>query len=102
MSNRVRVLLHTLAPDEGPDGLVAAYHRISEELSGTPGLLGNELMHSVLDPGAFVVMSEWESLAAFRAWEEGAAHRPTTAPLRPYQDRRRQDRYGMYEVVARY
>ncbi|MEU7834270.1 MULTISPECIES: antibiotic biosynthesis monooxygenase [unclassified Nonomuraea] len=102
MSNRLRVLLHTVAPESGPSGLEQAYRQISEELAGTPGLLGNELMHSLLDPGTFVVMSEWESLEAFRVWEEGSTHRQSTAPLRPYQDQRRQDRYGIYEVVAFY
>lgn len=86
MTGRVRVVLHVRAPDRGgPAEIAEAYHRISARLSGTPGLLGNELMRSVLREHEFMVMSEWADLDAFRSWEEGAEHREQTAPLRPYQ-----------------
>lgn len=99
---RVRVLVYTAAPGTEPDAVAEAYHRISADLAGTPGLLGNELMRSAADSADYVVMSEWESLAAFRTWEEGQSHRNTTAPLRPYQDYRRGSPFGLYEVVASY
>lgn len=102
MSRPVRVLLYAADPVEEPDAVAAAYHRISNELAGTAGLRGNELMRSLTDPAGFVVMSEWESLAAFRAWEDGPTHRTTTAPLRPFQDRRRGVPFGLYEVAASY
>lgn len=99
---RVRVLLY-LAPSETEPGAVdEAYHRISADLAATPGLVGNQLMRSVTEPAGYIVMSEWESLRAFQAWEEGPTHRDTTAPLRPYQDRRRGSPFGLYEVVASY
>jgi heme-degrading monooxygenase HmoA len=89
---------------DGPDAerVVAAYHQISGDLSGTDGMLGNELLRDVLDPSSFVVLSEWESLAAFRAWEQGSAHRGTTSPLRPFQDKDRERPFGLYEVPAAY
>ncbi|MCO1580339.1 antibiotic biosynthesis monooxygenase [Crossiella sp. SN42] len=100
MSARARVLLFAAA--ERPQDVVAAYHRISQDLDGTPGLLGNELLREVSAPaGRFVVISEWASLAAFQDWERGSAHRDTTAPLRPYQDTSR-GRFGVYEVLAGY
>ncbi|MGH3645683.1 MAG: antibiotic biosynthesis monooxygenase family protein [Micromonosporaceae bacterium] len=104
--SRVRVLVYAAAPDAEPDAVDRAYHRISESLAGTPGLLGNELMRSLTGTeagsDAYIVMSEWESMAAFRAWEEGPNHRGTTAPLRPYQDSRRGSPFGLYEVIANY
>jgi heme-degrading monooxygenase HmoA len=99
---RVRVLVYAADPEAEPEAVGAAYRTISEELAGTPGLVGNELMRSVSDPASYVVMSEWESMAAFRTWEEGPSHRGTTAPLRPYQDRRAGGPFGLYEVVASY
>lgn len=100
--NRLRVLLHAIAPGDDPGAIERAYHDISTALAGTPGLLGNELLSSTLEPGRFIVMSEWESAEAFRTWEEGAGHRGTTAPLRPYQDRSRGTPFGIYEVTATY
>ncbi|SDQ35906.1 antibiotic biosynthesis monooxygenase family protein [Thermostaphylospora chromogena] len=102
MSRRVRVLVYVRLPDGDPDGVTRAYHRVSRELAGTAGLLGNELLRSVHDPREFAVLSEWESMAAFRAWERTAAHRRTTAPLRPYQDRTRGPGFAVYAVEAAY
>lgn len=100
--SRVRVLVYAAPPDDQPDAVDDAYHRISAALAGTPGLVGNDLMRSAGEPHSFIVMSEWENLAAFQAWEQGQSHRNTTAPLRPYQDARPAGSFGLYEVVASY
>ncbi|ADJ47188.1 antibiotic biosynthesis monooxygenase [Amycolatopsis mediterranei S699] len=100
--SRVRVLIYAAAPESDTGGVTEAYHRISAELSGTPGLLGNELMQSLGEARSFVVMSEWADLDAFRKWETGPDHRGTTSPLRPYQDASRGSAFGLYQVVASY
>lgn len=99
---RVCVLLFAVAPPTGPAAVVDAYHRVSQQLAGTPGLLRNALLELVDPPGRMVVLSEWSSMAAFRAWEEGTAHRQTTAPLRPYQDPGLSPAFGIYRVAAEY
>jgi heme-degrading monooxygenase HmoA len=98
---RVQVMIFAASPD-GPDAITQAYHGISRDLDGTPGLLRNALLERVDRPGSFVVLSEWESLDAFRAWEDGPAHRTTTSPLRPYQDHSRGESFGIYSVAAEY
>jgi heme-degrading monooxygenase HmoA len=95
-----RVLLFLNAPD--PADVERGYHQISRDLAGTPGLLRNELLHDIHEPHRFVVLSEWESHDAFRAWEDGAAHRTTTAPLRPYQDADIGRPFGVFVVTAAY
>jgi heme-degrading monooxygenase HmoA len=99
---KVRVLLYATSPSDDPVAVETAYHLISRDLVGTPGLLGNELLRSVHQPADFVVVSDWESLAAFHSWEQGCGHRGTTAPLRPYQSRQRGAPFGIYEVMAAY
>ncbi|MER5772339.1 antibiotic biosynthesis monooxygenase family protein [Streptomyces sp. NPDC001985] len=94
------MLIWHRAPVDEPDAVQRAYERISGGLAGTPGLLGNELLRGVDDPGRLVVMSEWESLAAFKAWERTADHRPATSGLRRYQDRDRDRFFEIYEVTA--
>jgi heme oxygenase (mycobilin-producing) len=86
VSDRIRVLLYHRAQDADVERLLVAYRRVAAELRGTPGLLQDELLRSTLDPDAFVLLSEWESMAAFREWESRPDHRATTAPLRPYRD----------------
>jgi heme-degrading monooxygenase HmoA len=98
--SRVRVMIWAVVPADGPDAVEAAYHEISRHLVGTPGLVGNQLMRSAHDPSRFVVVSEWTSMAEFAAWEQGTSHRPTTSPLRPFQDPDR--RPVIYEEVAAY
>jgi heme-degrading monooxygenase HmoA len=100
VSPRVRVIVYSVTPDDDPDAVEAAYHRICADLKGTPGLLGNELLRRVDDNRRFAVMSEWESLSAFRAWESGPDHRGATAPLRPYHDSAMPA--AIYEVAAAY
>ncbi|MFC6931118.1 antibiotic biosynthesis monooxygenase family protein [Actinomadura yumaensis] len=100
----MRVLVYASAPGADASAVEAAYHTISRALDGTPGLLGNVLMRSLLDPAAFVVMSEWRDIASFRTWEEGAGHRDVTAPLRPLQDSAagQGSAFGVYEITAAY
>jgi heme-degrading monooxygenase HmoA len=98
--SRVRVMIWAVAPESGPAAVEAAYHQISSQLVGTPGLLGNQLMRAAHDPSRFVVVSEWTSMAQFAAWEEGVSHKPTTSPLRSLQDPDR--RPVIYEEVAAY
>ncbi|HEX6871573.1 MAG TPA: antibiotic biosynthesis monooxygenase family protein [Micromonosporaceae bacterium] len=102
MSGSIWVLVYAVAPSDEPDAVLAAYHTISKELAGTPGLLGNRLLQALDGTGRFVVMSEWRDAQAFQRWEQGANHRDTTSPLRPYQDRGRESSFGIYELVASY
>ncbi|OEV13696.1 antibiotic biosynthesis monooxygenase family protein [Streptomyces nanshensis] len=104
MSGRVRVLVYAASADgpQGEEAVRQAYHRTSKDLAGVPGLLGNELLRSAHEPDRYVVMSEWQDLAAFQRWEEGAEHRDTTAPLRPFQDHEQRRVFGVYEVEAAY
>lgn len=96
----VRVLVYATAPPDQPGAIAEAYHQISQELAGTPGLLGNELLRSAHDPAAYVVASYWADLAAFRAWELGQEHRQATAPLRPFHTAGMTA--GIYEVAGAY
>jgi heme-degrading monooxygenase HmoA len=100
---RARVLIFYRAPSDDPEVIEKAYHGVSQVLAKTPGLLNNELLREVTDQAGYVVLSEWESLAAFQEWETGTSHRGNTSPMRPYQDRENHTRhYGIYEVVASY
>ncbi|MFJ3904252.1 antibiotic biosynthesis monooxygenase family protein [Streptomyces sp. NPDC090025] len=104
-AGRVRIMLHLRPSPADPaavDAVTEAYHRISKDLAGTPGLLGNELLRIMTDQGAYAVLSEWESMAAFRDWEAGSAHRGTTSPLRPFQDTERPSPFALFEVLAAY
>ncbi len=102
-SRPARVMLYCRATDEaGAAAIEDAYHRISKELAGTDGMLGNELIRDLADPTAFVVVSRWTSVAAFFAWESGPDHRDATSPMREYQDRSRGTPFGLYEVLASY
>lgn len=103
MSGEIRVIVYCRAPEQGPGPLEAAFHSINEDLAEVPGLLRSELLGSALDgeDGAFAVLSFWKDVQSFRDWEQGAAHRKQTSPLRRYQDRSGSSRhYGIYEVRA--
>ncbi|WP_407550913.1 antibiotic biosynthesis monooxygenase [Streptomyces sp. Pv4-95] len=96
----VEVVLYHLT-DRGPD-ILAAYHEASSRMAGTPGLLGNQLMHQVGRPDSYVVVSRWESWESFESWESGADHKDQTAPLREFRDTERERPFEIYQVLARY
>jgi heme-degrading monooxygenase HmoA len=102
MTSKVRVLIYARAPESDPAAVTDVYHKISRELSGAAGLVGNELLRSTSDARGFVIMSEWENMAAYRAWDERQDHREMTTPLRPLHDREPSVPFGVYEVTAAY
>jgi heme oxygenase (mycobilin-producing) len=97
-----RVVINLRAPAGQPDRVVAAYHQVSATLADTPGLVGNELWQSCTDPEYFVVVSRWDSLAAFQQWEGGTDHRDSTAPLRQFQGPPPGQVFAVFEVIAEY
>jgi heme oxygenase (mycobilin-producing) len=102
MSQQIRILLYHRIPVDSSATLEKAYREISEELAGTAGLIGNELLHSLTDPGVFVVLSEWQSMAAFTSWDKGPDHKGQTSPLRPYQDQTREKPWEIFTVIDSY
>lgn len=100
MTAPVRVMVYHRTTDVS--AVETAYHRTSKDLAGVPGLLGNELLRSVHDPTSFVVVSMWESREAFDQWEQGADHKGTTAPLRPFRDTTLPRPFAVYEVSSSY
>ncbi|GAA4638858.1 antibiotic biosynthesis monooxygenase [Actinoallomurus vinaceus] len=97
MTGRVRVIVYYAASEED---VTEAYERANKEMRGTPGLLGAELLRSMLDGDRFAVLSEWTSRTAFLAWEQGARHRDQTSALRPYEDHAGGRSYTVYEVIG--
>lgn len=98
MRGQIRVLLYHSTGD--PAEIEAAYHTVSREMAGVPGLVGNELLRSEIDPTEFVVSSTWTSRADFDRWEQGPDHKRQTAPLRPYRHTGMERPYGFYTVAA--
>jgi heme-degrading monooxygenase HmoA len=98
--NRVRAMTWYRAAAGEQERLHGAFCEVSRALEGTPGLVATELLRSGTQPDSFVVMSEWESLAAFRRWQSAAGHSLTTA-LRPFLDRGRPGQHwDLLEVSA--
>ena len=98
-----RVLVFYRAPADDPDAVERVYREVSATMAATEGLLGNQLLKDITDPGSYVVASDWVDMAAFSRWDKSVGHRRTT-PLDPYQDSdpSRRKLFGIYEVVARY
>jgi heme-degrading monooxygenase HmoA len=101
-AGRVRVVLYLTEPESEPGVIERCYHQISQALVGRPGLRGNELLRSVLDPRRYVVQSEWDDAVVWREWEASQEHRELAAPLLPYLEAESGSTFGAYEIVAAY
>jgi heme-degrading monooxygenase HmoA len=82
MPARVMVFAR-IGPGDRP-AFETAFATVSAQVSGTPGHVRDELLRSDDDPGAYVLLSEWESREAFLAWEDAPVHRAATTPMRPF------------------
>lgn len=97
MTARVAVLVWYRTADH--DQISAAYQQVTAGMTGTAGLLGSELLRSVSDPGSYAILSEWQSLDALRAFEQGPGHQGTPEPLRVFSDRARPGGgFAVYQV----
>lgn len=84
MSVTIRVMVTATIDRTSKEAFEAAYCRVTDLMRGTPGLLGDELLSDVDQPGRYVLLSEWEDEESFLAWESSGTHRQTTVPMRPY------------------
>jgi heme-degrading monooxygenase HmoA len=75
-----------------------AFATVSRTVRGTPGHITDELLRSDDDPGAYILLSEWESREAFLAWEDAPVHREATTPMRPFWQGRVERR--IYETAV--
>jgi heme-degrading monooxygenase HmoA len=80
----VRIMVFAKIAESDAEAFEKAYLAVTERMRGTAGLIGDELLRDADAPGSYVLLSEWESLEVFRAWEDGADHRDLSAPMRPY------------------
>jgi heme oxygenase (mycobilin-producing) len=81
MKGRV-VFLLTLKPGTS-EQFLEAYEGIRHMVAnGVKGHIVDQVCASPEDPDAWVITSEWESLADFYAWEETQEHRDLVKPMR--------------------
>ncbi|MEC3974261.1 antibiotic biosynthesis monooxygenase family protein [Amycolatopsis sp. H20-H5] len=82
MTARVMVLARIREGDEGK--FETAYAEVTAKVAGTPGHIRDELLRPADNDDRYILLSEWETTAAFLAWEDAPIHKQTTTPLRPY------------------
>jgi heme-degrading monooxygenase HmoA len=75
-----------------------AFAAVSRTVRGTPGHITDELLRSEDDPGAYILLSEWDSREAFLAWEDAPVHHEATTPMRPFWQGRVERR--IYETAV--
>jgi heme-degrading monooxygenase HmoA len=79
-----RVMVFATVQEGCEAAFEAAFAEVTAAVNGTPGHLRDELLRDPEHPGRYVLLSEWESAEAFRAWEDAPVHRAVTTPMRPY------------------
>lgn len=93
-----RVMVFARVDTENRPAFEEAFAAVSRTVRGTPGHITDELLRSDDDPGAYILLSEWESREAFLAWEDAPVHREATTPMRPFWQGRVERR--IYETAV--
>jgi heme-degrading monooxygenase HmoA len=79
-----RVMVFATVQEGCEAAFEAAFARVTAAVKGTAGHIRDELLRDRDRPGRYVLLSEWESVEAFRAWEDAPIHRELTTPMRPF------------------
>ncbi|MDL4774107.1 MULTISPECIES: antibiotic biosynthesis monooxygenase family protein [Thermomonosporaceae] len=79
-----RIVVRATPRKEDQDRFEAAYRQVTETVRGTPGHLRDELLRDTGDGRTYILLAEWESEQAFRAWEDDPGHLRMAAPMLPY------------------
>jgi heme-degrading monooxygenase HmoA len=93
-----RVMVFARVDTDDRPAFEEAFAAVSRTVRGTPGHITDELLRSEDDPGAYILLSEWESREAFLAWEDAPVHREATTPMRPFWQGRVERR--IYEAAG--
>ncbi|SEQ08283.1 Heme-degrading monooxygenase HmoA [Streptomyces sp. yr375] len=80
----VRIMVSARVEDTDQEAFEEAYRQVTAVVRGTPGHLRDELLRDAEQPGRYILLAEWESEEAFRAWEDAPSHREMAAPMFPY------------------
>ena len=79
-----RVMVSALVAEEHVEAFEHAYAEVTGHVAGTRGHISDELLRDRTQPGRYILLSEWDSVEDFLAWENRPIHRETTTPMRPY------------------
>jgi heme-degrading monooxygenase HmoA len=80
----VRMMLFSTIDADHETEFEAAFSVVRERVATVPGHVREELMRQHDQPGAYVLISDWDSREQFMAWLRSAQHDEMTAEMRPY------------------
>jgi heme-degrading monooxygenase HmoA len=78
----IRALLEMRVASGDEDVFVDAWKGVAKLAAAAPGNVRQALLRDESEPTRFVISSDWNSLADFRAFERSPAQDAATAPLR--------------------
>lgn len=80
----VRMLLFSAIDVEREKDFEAAFSVCRERVATVPGHRRDELMRQHDQPGAYVLVSDWDTREQFMTWLRSPQHDEMTAEMRPY------------------
>ena len=95
---KARVLFMVYVRPGEEQNFEEAYKQVSERNRGRiPGQLYDELLRPAAPQDPYILLSHWNSLEEYRAWEQTPGHRESAAPLRQYWLRTHSQLYILVE-----
>lgn len=93
----LRILFFATVPEGGEDEFLAAYEKVRHRVAAAPGHLRDQLCQSKVEPGEWLITSEWETPQHYAAWANQPGFEELSDPIvattvkrehRPYLVRR--------------
>lgn len=83
--------------EEKREGFLAAYEKVRFNVAATPGHIRDQICQSPDNPDKWLIVSEWDSMAEFFAWEQSTEHKELVRPMQAcYSD----PEFRSFNVVA--
>ena len=95
------VASHLRIDPAGVDDLERAFEQRLREVEEATGFRGLEVWRDLADPGAYVMVSWWDSEAEFRSYMGSEAHRRSHARIPRDPHAPRPETVHRYRIIAR-
>lgn len=76
-----RIMVQVTVDEGKEEEFERTFRAIAPEIDKAPRLIQHQVIRSLDDPHAYIMLSEWEAVSDFEVWEQTTGHRQLVQPL---------------------
>lgn len=76
-----RIMVQVMVDEGKEEEFERTFRGIAPEIDKAPGLIQHQVIRSLDEDHAYIMLSEWDTVDAFDTWEKTQGHRDLVRPL---------------------